>query len=58
MRKYQFRSESAVIEQKLDSLHSLYRARLMQVHPERTAWVDDEKERDDIAAERIAGKKL
>ena len=52
-------SESAVIEQKLDSLHSLLQSQINAgASVKNSMQVDDEKERDDIAAERIAGKKL
>ena len=51
-------SESAVIEQKLDSLHSLLQSQINAGASRKNSMqVDDEKERDDIAAERIAGKK-
>ena len=51
-------SDSAVIEQKLDSLHSLLQSQINAGASRKNSMqVDDEKERDDIAAERIAGKK-
>ena len=51
-------SESAVIEQKLDSLHSLLQSQINAGASRKNSMqVDDEKERDDIAAARIAGKK-